>query len=202
MGEVIEENQRLRMYLDQVMKDYRALQMQFHDMVQSEPNKSTSTVTNHQETEEPELVSLSLGRSSSDGKKDDACKNPGKEKVDIDDKEGLALGLDCKFGSPKTLQTQTSPNPSLETSSEEVKEEAGETWSPQKSVKNARNGEDEVSQQNPAKRARVSVRVRCDTPTVRGNYDCIVVSKRHLSRYKSVRAIYDDMVFFHICLCR
>ncbi|KAL3528341.1 hypothetical protein ACH5RR_007663 [Cinchona calisaya] len=169
MGEVIEENQRLRMHLDRIMKDYRALQMQFQDMVHQEPNISNSTIsTTHQEThdEEPELVSLSLGMSSS--------KNHGKEKVDDHDdddgdKEGLALGLDCRFKLPKNQENeQRSPtNPSPEASSGEVKEEAaGETWPPQKSLKNVRNDEDEVSQQNPAKRARVSVRVRCDTPTM------------------------------------
>ncbi|XP_027125022.1 WRKY transcription factor 72A-like [Coffea arabica] len=172
MGEVMEENQRLRMYLDRAMKDYRALQMQFNDMVQQEPNKSSSTITTHQETEEPELVSLSLGMSSSDGKKDDhfSSKNHGKEKVDKDgedDKKVLALGLDCNFELPKDQENEPSPNPSLEASSGEVKEEeGGEKWPPQKSLKNVRSEEDEVSQQNPAKRARVSVRVRCDTPTM------------------------------------
>ncbi|CAI9112254.1 OLC1v1012674C1 [Oldenlandia corymbosa var. corymbosa] len=187
MGEVIEENQRLKMDLDRVTKLYRALQMQFHEMVQQEPNKSSSTVTNTTTThpgessdQEPELISLSLGRTSSnDGimKKEN---NHGKEKMDIDDdddddKEGLALGLDCKFELPKnnnhnkhTPQSENSPNPSLETSSDEAREEAGETWPPKKNLKTARSGEDnEVSQaQNPTKRARVSVRVRCDTPTM------------------------------------
>ncbi|XP_027169660.1 probable WRKY transcription factor 61 [Coffea eugenioides] len=171
MGEVMEENQKLRMHLDRVMKEYRALQMQFHDMVQQEPNKSSSTISTHRETGEPELVSLSLGMSSSDGKKDDhfSRKIHGKEKVDNDDddKEVLALGLDCKFELPKYQENEPSPNPSLEASSGEVKEEeGGKTWPPKNSLKNVRNEEDEVSQQNPAKRARVSVRVRCDTPTM------------------------------------
>ena len=171
MGEVMEENQKLRMHLDRVMKEYRALQMQFHDMVQQEPNKSSSTISTHRETGEPELVSLSLGMSSSDGKKDDyfSRKTHGKEKVDndADDKEVLALGLDCKFELPKYQENEPSPTPSREASSGEVKEEeGGKTWPPKNSLKNVRNEEDEVSQQNPAKRARVSVRVRCDTPTV------------------------------------
>lgn len=172
MGEVMEENQRLRMHLDQVMKDYRALQLKFHDIIQQETNKSSSTITTHQETEEPELVCLSLGMSSSDGKKDDhSSRNHGKEKVDHkdddDDKEVLALGMDYKFELPKDQENEPSPNPTREASSEEVKEEErGETWPPKESFKNVRNEEDEVSQQNPAKRARVSVRVRCDTPTM------------------------------------
>ena len=184
----MEENQRLRMYLDRAMKDYRALQMQFNDMVQQEPNKSSSTITTHQETEEPELVSLSLGMSSSDGKKDDhfSSKNHGKEKVDKDgedDKKVLALGLDCNFELPKDQENEPSPNPSLEASSGEVKEEeGGEKWPPQKSLKNVRSEEDEVSQQNPAKRARVSVRVRCDTPTVRVDHSCILVGDINVTK--------------------
>ncbi|XP_027121704.1 WRKY transcription factor 72A-like isoform X2 [Coffea arabica] len=171
MGEVMEENQKLRMHLDRVMKEYRALQMQFHDMVQQEPNKSSSTISTHRETGEPELVSLSLGMSSSDGKKDDyfSRKTHGKEKVDndADDKEVLALGLDCKFELPKYQENEPSPTPSLEASSGEVKEEeGGKTWPPKNSLKNVRNEEDEVSQQTSVKRARVSVRVRCDTPTM------------------------------------
>ncbi|KAA8540934.1 hypothetical protein F0562_024928 [Nyssa sinensis] len=164
MGEVREENQRLKMYLDRIMKDYKNLQNQFYDIVQQEAKKPTNTAKIHRESEEPELVSLSLGRTSSDPiLKDDKYKIPSKGKENEKGKEGLTLGLDSKF---KLIKTGPSMNPSPENSLEEVKEEVRESWPPQKNLKTVRSGDDEVSQQNPAKRARVSVRVRCDTPTM------------------------------------
>lgn len=177
MNEVRQENQRLKMYLDQMMKDYKTLQKQFHNIVhdhdQEAPKNSTDTAHDkrHQETaEEPEFVSLTLGRSSSSSElKRDRSPNKVETAVNVrQDKEGgLVLGLDCKFDVPKQSSTESSLNPSPEISLEEVKKEAGETWPPQKSPKTMRStGDDEVSQQNPAKKARVSVRVRCDTPTV------------------------------------
>lgn len=164
----MEENQRLKMYLERMMKDYRTLQMQFQGMVEKEGEKPGSSDDTPQESE---LVSLSLGRASAaEMKREDVQqRSVGKDKVGDGDndnkKEGLTLGLDCKFQS---LQPN---NPSTDNSSdEEVKEENGETWPPSKVLKTMRSsGEDEVSQQNPAKRARVSVRVRCDAPTVCSN---------------------------------
>ncbi|KAI3454637.1 hypothetical protein Pfo_011300 [Paulownia fortunei] len=166
MDEIMEENQRLKMYLDRILKDYRTLQMQYRDVIQQEAKKSPLTLpTHHDHTEEPdELIALSLGISSSDRIKDEHRKTP--MNVEGGDKEGLTLGLDCRFQVPKKLPVEPSPNPSPENSLEEVKEEAEETWPP-KTMKNVREGgDDEISQQNPAKRARVSVRVRCDTPTM------------------------------------
>ncbi|THG22590.1 probable WRKY transcription factor 61 [Camellia sinensis] len=167
MGEAREENRRLRMHLNQIMKDYQTLQMQFHDIVgRGATKESTNTTrTSHQETEEPEFVSLSLGRTSSDSRKD--IEKPSKGKEDLEDKQGLALGLDCKFEVPKTTPIETSLKLSPENSSNEVKDEAGETWPPPKGVKTMRSGDDEeVLLGNSVKKARVSVRIRCDTPTM------------------------------------
>lgn len=170
MGEVKQENQRLKKYLDRMMEDYQTLQMQYHDIQQ----KATNTQQDEDESEQ--LVSLSLGSFASKPKKaEEKNKSPstqvGKEN-ETDDEKSLSLGLDCKYEAPKSSSTTTDQLPLSKTSPassvEEVrKEEAGETWPPKKVLKTMRSiVEDEVSQQNPAKKARVSVRARCDTPTV------------------------------------
>ncbi|KAK6276270.1 hypothetical protein POUND7_005979 [Theobroma cacao] len=163
MGEVREENQRLKMYLNRIMKDYQSLQMQFYDIVRQDAKRSTATTNNdHQEVEEPELVSLTLGRFSSDSKTDDKNKTSSQGKEDERGKQGLSLGLDYKFEASKSDVDE--PNPSPTNSSQEPKEE--ETWPPSKVLKTMRSGDDEILQQNPVKKARVCVRARCDTPTM------------------------------------
>ncbi|XP_020232011.1 probable WRKY transcription factor 61 [Cajanus cajan] len=168
MGEVIQENQRLKMSLNRILNDYRTLQMQFHSIVEQETKDSSDKVKNndHQETiiEESDLVSLSLGRLPRSNEKAKASK-PLK---DEEDKEGLSLGLDCKFETSKSgSSTEHMPNASPDNSVEAPKEEAGGESPPKKGHKTNRDaGEDEVSQQNPTKKARVCVRARCDTPTL------------------------------------
>ncbi|KAL2340812.1 hypothetical protein Fmac_008752 [Flemingia macrophylla] len=169
MGEVIEENRRLKMCLNQILNDYRTLQMQFHNIVEQQTKDFSDKVNNdeHQETiiDESELVSLSLGRLPRNNEKNKASK-PLKEE---EDKEGLSLALDCKFETSKSgSTTEHLPNPSPDNSVEVEKEETGgESWPPSKGHKTNRDtAEDEVSQQNPAKKARVCLRVRCDTPTL------------------------------------
>ncbi|GLT58587.1 hypothetical protein SLA2020_314670 [Shorea laevis] len=164
MGEVREENKRLKTCLNQIMRDYQNLQMQFYNIVHQEKKKSAEKGDNNhcQEAEEPELVSLTLGRSATDSKKDE------KNKTSNEGKEGLTLGLDCKFDVSKSdVENEVSlPNQSPTNSSEDPKKEAAETWPPSKILKTMRNGDDEVLQQNPVKKARVCVRARCDTPTM------------------------------------
>lgn len=160
MGEMREENQRLKKYLDRMMKDYQALEMKFRDIVQQEGRKSMDTANNHQEIEEPEFVSLRLGRTLSDTKKEEKVNVVSTQwKEDEETKEGLSLGLDYKLELSKSIENQSPVN-----CSEEVKEEARETWAPSKALK--RSGDDEAPQQNPVKKARVCVRARCDTPTM------------------------------------
>nr|ADK23849.1 WRKY72 [Solanum lycopersicum] len=162
MEEVMEENQRLKKHLDKIMKDYRNLQMQFHEVAQRDAEK-TNTDVKH---DEAELVSLSLGRTSSDTKKELSKLILSKKENDEKEEDNLTLALDCKFQS----STKSSPsNLSPENSLGEVKDDekgTDQTWPPHKVLKTMRNEEDDVTQQNPTKRAKVSVRVRCDTPTM------------------------------------
>ncbi|XP_057969899.1 probable WRKY transcription factor 72 [Malania oleifera] len=180
MGEVTKENERLKTMLQQIEKDYRSLQTRFFDVLKQESKKRTNSAIAHVEIDEdePELVSLRLGRSPShdEPKKDNdnSMSNNSPKTTSRDNeqqeclKEGLGgLGLDLKFDvSTKKADLEPSQN-----SSEGTKdmEEAGETWPPSKIPKTMRsNGDDngDVSEQSQVKRARVSVRARCDTPTM------------------------------------
>ncbi|XP_031287289.1 probable WRKY transcription factor 72 [Pistacia vera] len=179
MGEVREENERLRTMLERVAKDYKSLQLRFFDILQQqEPSRKPVTEhnpspSNDETIMEPELVSLCLGRSSSgaasETKKEEKTSKSTREEEEL--KASLSLALDSKFQPSLELLTSTS-HISPENSSEEPKDHdekeatAGETWPPSKMLKTMRNGDDEASQQNPVKRARVSVRARCDTPTM------------------------------------
>nr|WGV38275.1 WRKY [Loropetalum chinense var. rubrum] len=172
MDKVREENDRLKMMLKQMEKDYQSLQMHFLGVLGQEGSKKSkdSALPAHKEREESELISLSLGRNSSDQTKKDEIINSSsssKAKEEVF-KEELTLGLDLKFQDSKPDSIQlVSDIPSHENSFEEAKEEeAAETWPPSKVVKTMRNGDDEVSEQTHVKRARVSVRARCDTPTM------------------------------------
>ncbi|KAJ8753326.1 hypothetical protein K2173_019725 [Erythroxylum novogranatense] len=163
MGEVREENQRLKTYLNQIMKDYQTLQMQFYDIVhQEEANKSTETKNNHQATDQDtELVSLTLGFPS-DTKNNAKPSSSGKHDDQVT-KKGLSLGLDCKFESDTISDEKPSP---AVNSFEEPNEESEETRMPNKGSKTARSEDDEVLQQSPVKKVRVSLKARCDTPTM------------------------------------
>ncbi|KAJ0578227.1 putative transcription factor WRKY family [Helianthus annuus] len=165
LGEVREENQRLRVHLDQIMKEYQTLQKKFQDVYHQQQETSTAIKHNDkpQINDESKLVFLSLGRSSSTElvKKDKKCSTPPPTKS----AEGLDLGLECgKFELSSTTQAESSViPPSPDNSLEEAKDEAVT----QKPSTPKRNVDDqEVLQQNPAKKTRVSVRVRCDTPTM------------------------------------
>lgn len=187
-----EENERLKTVLARIMKEYQSLQTHFFDIVQQEQsNKKCSTGAppnnTYQESlmeDHQELISLSLGRSSSlsdhhhqakiKDEKITSTSSNNKSKVEDEFKEGLALGLDCKV---EVSKTGGSANPSPENSFEENKEEdAGEQWPPSKMLKIMKTGDDEVSQQTAMKKARVSVRARCDTPTVSIKYSVVIVS--------------------------
>ncbi|XP_060215756.1 WRKY transcription factor 72A-like isoform X2 [Lycium barbarum] len=74
--EAKEENERLKSTLSKIMRDYKSLQMHFQGVAQPyhKPQYSkdiaTSTIVEVEEEEEVELVSLSLGRTSREIKKE------------------------------------------------------------------------------------------------------------------------------------
>ncbi|KAK4257172.1 hypothetical protein QN277_006795 [Acacia crassicarpa] len=190
MGEVREENQRLKMCLERIMKEYHDLQMQFQVIAQQEAattkscgdQRPTNIVKNQEAaSEESDLVSLSLGRvpASSNEKSKVMSSKPSLQlqREEEEEEKDLALGLDCKFETSKSgSTTEALPNnngsPTNTSELAHKAEEAGESWPPSKAALNNKSprdsstDQDEVSQQNPAKKARVCVRARCDTPTL------------------------------------
>ncbi|KAL6960730.1 WRKY transcription factor [Sarracenia purpurea var. burkii] len=178
MIEVREENARLRTMLNQIEKNYRSLQMRFIDVFQQQSKVKINPSISREDTEEPDLVSLRLGRRNPGESKQDenitsSCKTREDEKLKQED---LKLGLDYnKLQDSKSDGAELGSNPSHENSLEEITKQervAGETWPPSKAVKTMRSGEDELSEQSSVKRARVSVRARCDAPTVSTNSPC------------------------------
>ena len=166
MSEVKEENERLKMMLERVEKDYHSLQLHFFDILQGETSKKVvqDSGTSPDEVEEPKLVSLCLGTSPREPKKDRVICNSSKPKENEDLEANLTLGLDSR--SPLSIDLVSDLSPM--NSTEELKEaEARGTCSSStnKSVR-AKDGGDEISEQTLTKRARVCVRARCDTPTV------------------------------------
>ncbi|KAK4360751.1 hypothetical protein RND71_019703 [Anisodus tanguticus] len=169
VNEVKLENARLKMLLQQIEKDYNSLQTRFFNICQPELKKSASptcTPENIADEEESELVSLRLGRSPSpnESKKVDKKRSyyETREKYHSCDQsnDGLKLGLDYSSGISESDLIKTSIDPSPGPTSEVVKTmRTGDNGS----VKRA--GDDEVSQPN-VKRARVSVRTKCDYPTI------------------------------------
>ncbi|KAG0485042.1 hypothetical protein HPP92_009121 [Vanilla planifolia] len=136
MSEAREENERLKTMLAQIVKDYQSLEMHFSDVAKQEGTINTF-LTCKNPAEEHELVSLRLGSGSS------AQERPKVGSRAAGELGNLTLGLECK----------------TENSSEE-------TATKGEAEKTGRRVGDEVSPQGHVKRARVSVRTRCDAPTM------------------------------------
>lgn len=184
MGEVIrEEKERLKTAL--IKKDYNSLQLRFFDIVKQDhqvenldhhdlknPSMVNSSPNNLQnQSEEVELVSLSLGRITSNGQY--RAKNlPTEQKnINYDHQDLKANDLSLGLGSETKISTEIiASDESAENSSEYQAKELTEFPKKNSNMRNNDNGDhnDEVSheQSQPAKRARVCVRARCDTPTV------------------------------------
>lgn len=182
IGEVREENERLKVLLARTVKEYQSLQMHFHDILQLEEAKklkeSSTPALNHihQENEEPELVSLTLGKTISSDRSRTDEKNIsnnmiGNGKDDEEFNGRLALGLGCKFEHDGLSSNILKNNSSSDNSFEELNKEDGQSKL-QKTIKNGDH--DEVSQHSPLKRARVSVRAHCNAPTVSIKHTLII----------------------------
>ncbi|KAG2710256.1 hypothetical protein I3760_04G018500 [Carya illinoinensis] len=163
MGEVKEENERLKMMLEKIEKDYQYLQLSFFDIIKQEAasKRCTESAPSDEQIEEShELVTLCLGRSPRELKRDEkGCNNrPCNSKTikDLEWKDNLNLGWES---------TELASDPSSKEPNKQIVV-AGDTRPPSKTLKTMRNGDDEISQQTHVKRARVSVRARCDTPTM------------------------------------
>ncbi|CAL5044643.1 unnamed protein product [Urochloa decumbens] len=181
MGEVREENKRLKTMLSRIVEDYRSLQLHFHDVLQQRQAKKLAgpaTAAMPTDIEEPEFVSLSLGtRTSMHKKEEKSSVSEGKGREDsMNVKGGLSLGLsECKVGETNNAKIQPdvqtlSPEISSEDANkDDIMEAADQQWPPSKTLKNLRSAtesEDDIGPLQQVKKARVSVRARCDAPTM------------------------------------
>ncbi|KAK6788882.1 hypothetical protein RDI58_012681 [Solanum bulbocastanum] len=162
--EAKEENERLKRMLSKMMKDYKSLQMHFQGILTQKNSKNIIATSNniHEEKEQVELVSLSLGRSSSTSRElikkellyDDQNRSYKKHSKLLFD--GLELGLDCKF---------TQENSFEELKKENINNEQTVLVQNYPSSKMDYCDED-LLQQISQKKARVSIRTVCDTTTM------------------------------------
>ncbi|KAI3714261.1 hypothetical protein L1987_72858 [Smallanthus sonchifolius] len=162
MGQVREENQKLKHKLSMVLKDYKSLQMHFNDFFQQqEDTKSSEKLAPVQEGDADDLISLRLGTVSSykhksDGPKKVNCFRKIKQDSDDDDQE-LKLGLGCEFD----------PTPTPADFDNAKKDERAQTLERLvQGLKTERSDDNELLDQIPLKKARVSVKVVCDTQTM------------------------------------
>ncbi|KAL5228407.1 hypothetical protein ABZP36_016672 [Zizania latifolia] len=199
MGEVREENERLKTQLSHIVRDYKSLQMHFLDVVkvkeqaaddQKAPAADPATVADDEADEPEDLVSLSLATRPNAG-----ARRKGHERTSSSSSSGaetghneqqLSLGLSFARGSganPPSSDDDRALPPVLNLSSDSSGDDAGAragaepgqqppTCPPNKACRSSNAGagdgaDDEVLQQHqPPKKARVSVRVKCDTPTM------------------------------------
>ncbi|KAG6489300.1 hypothetical protein ZIOFF_050569 [Zingiber officinale] len=166
MGQVKQENEKLKSILAQMVSSYQLLHKNYSNYVEQGKPKPPTVEGKVEEEEEHDLVSLRLGTSSSTAgqKKPEEIiinnnNNNNNNSKDHDDSASekeketdLTLGLDFKIDGLN--------NPSPENSFEES------TKAPKDSPKNSSEEDELASQQPQVKKARVSVRARCDTPTV------------------------------------
>ncbi|KAK1437761.1 hypothetical protein QVD17_03559 [Tagetes erecta] len=165
MGQVREENKKLKHELSTVLKDYKSLQLHFNDFFQQEEVEKSAQKLDHDQEDDGgnELISLSLGTFSSykhknDGPKKEDCFRKNKQATDDEnDDQELKLGLGCEFD----------PTPTRVDSNNVKKDEKTQTMElPVHGLKTDRSDDNELLDQIPLKKARVSVKVVCDAQTM------------------------------------
>ncbi|KAM3195547.1 hypothetical protein ACQJBY_071593 [Aegilops geniculata] len=177
MGEVRKENERLKTMLARMVEDHRSLQKQFDVLHQQGQGKNLAVGSPEHTSptggvKEPGFVSLRLGTSASTSRQ-----NMGEEittGTNNADHKGVPLGLSSgskAVGAAGQSEMKVQPDV-LTVSPGGSSEEDAATETTTTAAKNPRStsggaeAEEEVAQQPLAKKARVSVRARCDTPTM------------------------------------
>jgi hypothetical protein len=191
MGEVREENERLKTLLSRIVSDYQTLQTHFLDVVKVReqaakakkllpaepapaPAPAAPPVADDADTND--LVSLSLGTraNSGAGRKKGHERSSSSSGTADDSQLSLGLGFARPSADEDKAGSEASARPVLNLSSDsssadqdtaKVSGEADVCRSGEMRKSPCGGVDDEVQQQ--AKKARVSVRAKCDTPTVR-----------------------------------
>ncbi|CAL1357321.1 unnamed protein product [Linum trigynum] len=181
MGNVKEENERLKQQLSKIAKDYHSLHAHFLQIVDQRNKRPISAPAEEEESDEL-VFSLSLGRSADKkegilGKRDSSSSKEGGVVVV---EEGLSLGsMEYYSANPPEINDDTKIRPpsSISEGKEEEEVVAADAWPPSKVLKTMRSGsssdekqqreeEEELQLQPQLKKARVSIRARVDTPTM------------------------------------
>ncbi|EOA40256.1 hypothetical protein CARUB_v10008977mg [Capsella rubella] len=187
MEEAKEENRRLKSSLSKIKKDFDILQTQYNQlMVQHEEPKHISSKGHHQDkdkvSEREELVSLSLGRGlkslfqpsgsmkNKEEKNKDIMEEAGDDKKIDGHEKGSEQGLSVAF----EYKDLSNPNEKFDHKKETISLEIGSNnKTPSENSFGFKNDEDdhqedqeELLPQNLVKKTRVSVRSRCETPTM------------------------------------